>query len=520
MNENSRISPDIASAAKILIQYKREKRELEARLLKEGEVWKNVYSGGESSSWIFNSIVNKHADIIDSIPTCVCLPREKRDERYAEMLSKIIPVITQRCNFEQTYSDNSWEKLKHGTAVYGVFWNNSLEDGMGDVDIRPVPLSDIFWEVGTEDIQSSKNLFIIKLCDKEELEATYGDFSYDEHREAELTLRSALDIGGSEDKCLVVDWYYKRHLSDGSALLHFCKFAGDHVLYSSEGDPACAGGWYHHGQYPVVFDRLYPMGGACGFGLIAIAGETQRYINRIDGDMLDYADWASKVRFWAKRSLGVNEKEFLDLSRRIVEVEGDIDEEKLRQIDITPIDNGVIDVRRMKLEELKEITGSRDVSQGGYSGSVTAASAISILREAGAKSSRDGIEETFRSYVKVIALVIELIRQFYTEKRAFRIVGDLGGREYIGFSGKELSGEDGRRAYFDIEVNATKKSPSEAAQKNQFAKELYDSGAFKRENAAETLMMLELMDFEGVANLKANIRSLYGEDILKEEKTE
>ena len=42
MNENSRISPDIASAAKILIQYKREKRELEARLMKEGEVWKNV----------------------------------------------------------------------------------------------------------------------------------------------------------------------------------------------------------------------------------------------------------------------------------------------------------------------------------------------------------------------------------------------------------------------------------------------------------------------------------------------
>jgi hypothetical protein len=227
--------------------------------------------------------------------------------------------------------------------------------------------------------------------------------------------------------------------------------------------------------------------------------------------MLDYADWASKVRFWAKRSLGVNEKEFLDLERSIVEVEGDIDEEKLRQIEISPIDDSVIDVRRMKIDELKEVTGSRDVSQGGYSSSVTAASAISILREAGAKSSRDGIEESFRAYVKLISLIIELIRQFYTEKRIFRIVGESGLNEYVEVSGRETE-DGGRRAHFDIEVSARKKSPSEAAKKNEFAKALYDSGAFKRENASETLMMLDLMDFEGIGNLKTTLRSLYGED--------
>ena len=77
---------------------------------------------------------------------------------------------------------------------------------------------------------------------------------------------------------------------------------------------------------------------------MAISTDLQRDINRIDGDMLDYADWASKVRFWAKRSLGVNEKEFLDLGRSIVEVEGDIDEEKLRQIEFSPIDGSVVDL--------------------------------------------------------------------------------------------------------------------------------------------------------------------------------
>ena len=227
--------------------------------------------------------------------------------------------------------------------------------------------------------------------------------------------------------------------------------------------------------------------------------------------MLEYTDWASRVRFWAKRSLGVNEKEFLDLSRSIVEVEGDIDEEKLRQIEISPIDDSVIDLKRLKIDELKEITGSRDISQGGVVGNVTAASAINILREAGAKSSRDGIEETYRAYTKIMSLVIELIRQFYDETRIFRIVGSDGKRDYLEFSGKGLRGDDtGRRPFFDIEINAVKKSPTEAQQKNQFAKELYDSGAFKKENIKETLMMLELMDFEGIGNLKASLRSEYG----------
>lgn len=515
MNENSIRTPDVSRAVKSLVGYKRDKRALEERIRGEGEIWKRVYEGGASSSWIFNSIVNKHADVIDSIPVCSCIPREKSDEAYAEMLSKIVPVITARCDFEQIYSDNSWEKLKHGTAAYGVFWNNALEDGLGDIDVRALPISDIFWEMGVSDIQDSKNLFIVKLCNREEIEARFEGFDYSKCRESDLSLRSALEIGGDEEKCLLVDWYYKNVLPDGSVALHLCKFIGDCVLYASETDESCEGGWYQHGLYPVVIDRLYPTGTVYGFGLISIANTTQNYINRIDEDMLGYADWASKVRFWAKRSLGVNEREFLDLGRSIVEVEGDIDEEKLRQIEITPIDDSVIDIKRMKIDELKEITGSRDVSQGGYSSSVTAASAISILREAGAKSSRDGIEETFRAYVKIVALIIELIRQFYCEKRVFRIVGEEGRGAFIEFSGKELVGDDGRHAHFDIEVSALKKSPTESAQKNQFAKELFDSGAFKRENAAETLMMLELMDFEGVGNLKATIKSLYGEALKK-----
>lgn len=504
--------PDPEASKSLLLDYKRARGELESRMQIEDEIWRGIYSSGPSSSWIFNSIVNKHADIIDSMPDISCLPREKRDEAISDKLTKIIPVICERAGMAQVYSDNAWEKLKHGTAVWGVFWNTALEDGLGDVDVRMIRLSDIFWEMGVSDIQDSKNLFIVSYADVDAIEASYPHFKYAENSAADSAFAASLGYTLADGgKCVVVDHYYKRYIPGGRSVLHLLKFCGDTVLFSSEADGNYPEGWYSHGLYPIVFDRLYPCDeGICGFGIIAIASSAQDYINRVDDNMLKYADWASHVRFWAKRSLGVNEKEFLDLGRSIVEVEGDIDEEKLRQIEISPIDESVMECKRMKIDELKEITGSRDVSQGGITGGVTAASAISVLREAGAKSSRDGIEESYRAYVKVISLIIELISEFYSGARVFRIVGDGGEREYAHFSGRELSmDEDGYKPHLDIEVTASKKSPSESKDKNEFAKALYDAGAFDPQRVKGTLMMLELMDFEGVERLKASLRREY-----------
>ena len=505
-------APDILLARGVLAEYKRAKGALEKRYILEDKLWSDVYTSGGSSSWIFNSIINKHADIVEKMPTSVCLPRERSDEAAADSLTRIIPVITERAHFEQTYSDNAWEKLKHGTAAYGVFWNTALEDGLGDIDVRALRISDIFWDMSVSDIQDTKNLFIVSVRDSASVEARYPHFKADKNRDADAEIATSLGFSESFDsKCVVVDWYYKRYLEGGACELHFCKFCGDTVLYASECDELLSGGWYSHGRYPVVFDRLYPMGeGVCGFGMIAIAADAQDYINKIDSNMLTYADWASRVRFWAKRSLGVNEKEFLDLNRSIVEVEGDIDEEKLRQIEISPINDLVIDSKRMKIEELKEITGSRDVSQGGITGGVTAAAAISVLREAGAKSSRDGIEESYRAYEEIVSLIIELIVEFYGTERIFRISGDDGSLSYLGISGRALMGENnGIKPHFDIKIEAKENSPSEKKEKNEFVKALYEDGAFKAENVKETLIMLELMDFDGVGKLRSALRREY-----------
>ena len=143
---------EIRKAAETMREYKSGKTSLEARIIanqrwykmrhweqirkKEGE--QSPYEAEPTSAWMFNSIANKHADAMDNYPVPAVLPREESDKTAAEELSRIIPVILENNNFEQTYSDTWWYKLVAGAGIYGVFWNPSLENGLGDVDIKKI----------------------------------------------------------------------------------------------------------------------------------------------------------------------------------------------------------------------------------------------------------------------------------------------------------------------------------------------------------------------------------------------
>ena len=65
--------------------------------------------------------MNKHADGIEAYPEPNILPREENDRAEAVRLSAIIPAVLEQNDFEETYSDVLWQKLKTGTGVYSIF---------------------------------------------------------------------------------------------------------------------------------------------------------------------------------------------------------------------------------------------------------------------------------------------------------------------------------------------------------------------------------------------------------------
>jgi hypothetical protein len=523
---------DIARGVELLTKYKAGKAALEQRIIEDELWWQQQHwevirrkrpanSAPEpTSGWLFSSITNKHADAMDNIPEPIVLPREQSDEESARLLSSVVPVVMEQNDFDETYDAAWWEKLKHGAPIYGAFWNKDKENGLGDIDIQQIDLLKVFWEPGITDIQKSRNLFIVDLVDEDLL-----DQQYPEHagKMGGHTIDVAQyiydDTVDTTDKAVVVDWYYKVQSPDGRTLLHYIKFVNNILLYSSENDPHLRGrGLYDHGRYPVVIDVLFPEKGTpIGFGYVSICRDPQLFIDKLSANILENAEMTTKKRFFVSNSTGVNEQEFDDWTKRLVHVEGPLDETRIREIVTQPLSSIYPQIVQMKIDEMKETSSNRDVSSGGTSSGVTAAAAISALQEAGNKTSRDMIAASYRAYQQLVDLVIELMRQFYDETRAFRIAApNQAGYEFVEFNNAGIKnqplGVDAqgkmmfRKPVFDLKIKAQKKNPFSRMEQNERAKELYGLGFFNPERAQEAMLALEMMDFEGIDKVREQVQ--------------
>lgn len=180
-----------------------------------------------------------------------------------------------------------------------------------------------------------------------------------------------------------------------------------------------------------------------------------------------------------------------------------------------PISPIYVDIAQMKIDEMKETAANRDANSGGSSAGVTAAAAIAALQEAGNKVSRDMISAHYRAFADVVELVIELMRQFYDEKRAFRITApNQQGYEFMQMDNSGLRDQAMppmypgqtemlyRRPVFDVKVTAQKKSPLSRMEQNERAKEMFNMGFFNPELAQQAMGALQMMDFDGIDGVK------------------
>lgn len=530
--------PEIAEAYRTLLDYRTGKASLERRLV-ENQQWyklrqweylrqkqkeKNKVEQVEpSSAWLLNSIANKHASAMDNFPSANILPREEGDKSEAKMLSSILPVVLDQCNFEDTYSQVMDDKIESGTGVYGVFWDPSKHNGIGDIDISCVDLINLFWESGITDIQESRNVFYVTLQDNDILEETYPQLKNKLGNPildvTKYLYDDTVDVNG---KSAVIDWYYKKRTpspdgSGGKTLLHYCKFVAgqDEPLFATENDPEYADrGWYDHGMYPFVFDRLLRCKGTpTGFGYIDIGKSAQEYIDRGDQAILQNMLFNARPRHFIREGGGVNEAEFADPTKDFVHVDGSLGQDSILPVQPNPLNQLFVQILSNKVTELKETTGNRDVTTGGTTSGVTAASAIAAMQEAGSRLDRDSNKGSYRAFRKVMLMCIELVRQFYDVPRWFRILGERGAEEFVQYSNAgilpqpqgplvngvpmELGVDVGYRLpLFDIEVAAEKQSPYSKMAQNEMALQFYSAGFFAPNNADAALACLDMMDFD------------------------
>ena len=506
----------------ILQKYKAGKTQTENRIVASENWWKlrntqeeqkqtNVGKDGgftSKSGWLHNVIVSKHADAMESYPEPNILPREQDDKSEASILSAIIPCILEQNQFEETYSDAMWQKLKTGTGVYKVVWDSSKLNGLGDIAVEQVNLLNIYWEPGVTDIQKSRYFFSTELWDREVLEEMHPQLK-DKLKDRNFTSTKFQydDSVSTEDKRTVIEVYYHKYVQ-GRNTLQYCRFVGDQVIYATENDPEMAiRGLYDHGLYPYVFDALYPIEGSpCGYGFVDICRNPQTEIDLMKTSFVKNTMVGATPRYWSRGDGSVNEEEFLDLSKPIVHAPN-IDENALRRIEHDTLDGNHIAMLDRTIQELRETSGNTETSTGNTNSGVTAASAIAALQEASGKGSRDSTKTSYRAYGQIVNLCIELIRQFYDMPRQFRIVGQYGMQQFVSYTNDGLQpqyqgndfGQDMgfRLPVFDIKVSAQKQNVYTKVSQNELALQFFKMGFFNPQMTDQTLMCLDIMEFDG-----------------------
>ena len=544
-NETSAPSPEpvtqkigaeqLQAFTKILEEYKAGKVQTEQRILASENWWKlrnsteeqkdSKAAGDEGfkavSGWLHNVIVSKHADAMKAFPEPNILPREAGDKGEAMMLSAIIPCILEQNNFEATYSDANWQKLKTGTGVYKVVWDKSKLNGLGDICVERVNLLNIYWEPGVTDIQRSRYFFHTELWDKDVLEERYPQlkgklkgqsffstkFLYDDHVK-------------TENKHTVIEVYYHKYIQ-GKNTLQYVKYVGDQVLFATENDtqpivdqmtgtmkaPMAITGLYDHGKYPYFFDALYPIEGSpCGYGYVDLCRNPQMEIDILKTAMVKNAMVGATPRYFSRLDGNINEEEFLDVGKPIVHVSGNVDEATIRRIEHNALDGMYVNLLDRSIDELRETSGNTEAATGSTPGSVTAASGIAALQEAAGKTSSDSTQASYRVYAGIVDMCIELIRQFYDMPRKFRILGQYGMERYVTYTNQGIQpqhqgndfGQDMgfRLPVFDIKVSAQKKNVYTKVAQNELAIQFFQLGFFNPQMVDQALMCLEMMDFD------------------------
>lgn len=516
----------VRQAAEVLRKYRLGKQNLDRRIIDNEQFWKlrhweQMEKGGEggnpqdvrpASGWLVNCILSKHADAMDSYPEPTVLPREPGDRKEAEVLSRVLPVILKNNKFKKAYSQAWWNKLKSGCAVYGVFWDGGKLHGLGDIDIRSMDVLNLFWEPGVQSIQESEHFFSTELTPNRRLEEQYPQLTGKLGRSGGQVSRYLYDDKvDTSEQSLVVDWYYHT-VEQGRRVLQYCKFVGENVLYATENDPEMAGkGWYDHGQYPFVFDVLFPEEGTpCGYGYVDLCKSAQKQIDLMNQAILKNTLASATPRFFVRSDGAVNENEYADWTRPFVHTNGNLGADSIAPIRVPTLDSVYVAVLQNKIAEMKETAGNRDVMGGGTAGGVTAATAIAALQEAGGKLSRNMIDDGYEAFAEVLTLCIELVRQFYDMPRQFRLLGKKG-VEFASFDNRSLRPRallmGGYRVpEFDLEVSAQNETPYKTMEYNQLALQLFQMGFFRSDMAEQALRCLELMEFKNKDALTEVIR--------------
>ena len=411
---------------------------------------------GRQAEWMSTPVINLTASFIhtvgpiltDSKPQISVIPRLPETDKVASVLSAATEWNWERLDLEALLPKTVKSTMIFGNAFWKFFWNPSLADGKGDIDVIAVDPSHIFISPYAKDIYSSEYVIHAENFPRDYVQKVYGVLLPDDNgpSEPDLTIQRPMtssQIAGQGGTGIFnmaettggnVQWYSGADSLTGdresgrdlvTVYEEWCKkpdgklcqtvVVNDKPLFEREYP-------YTGGRFPFVHFVDEPnTWSPWAAGEVQQVEKLQLEINRRRGHLMDILRYTANPMLVVDPASGLEYENLIARPGLVIPAEGGL--AAVQWLQPPNIPSALFEINSMDKIDFDNVLGNVEILQGRRPAGVEAGVAMEILQEAANVRMRQKVRYLENSIKKAGELMVAMMQELYTEERVFRIVG-------------------------------------------------------------------------------------------------
>ncbi len=422
-------------------------------------------------NYISYVVDQKAPQLTNSSPTGLIIPTSSGDDEAAQLFTEASVVITDRVSFDDKIDETVRTGLLLGIAWLKVYWNNNIVGGSvkngtlfkGDVDIDLPDPSNMYHDPQATCVEDCRYLIyaILKPCEWiEEMAALWGIIVKIEP-ETDYQTEIYDRPGNRTNKQNMAMWF--EYWSREKGVVNCVYAAGGNILKRIEDASP-------NGQYPfVTFIPKKKRKSLLGIGEPKNLVNNQKLLNKLIEMPTTSAMFTSNPMLLVRANNGIEPDAVAAVPGRVYTVRDTAGAMEW----VEPPSNGtdVYKLAELLTTYIEKIGGIYDANTGATPSGVTAAAAIQMLQDQ-ASIPIKGIGRNLNNTIKQgFKLMIELIKENYTETRYIRVMNDKGTYDFKPFVGAQHAEVD-----LDVKIAAGGSTPTSTAYIAQLSQDLFKEG--------------------------------------------
>ncbi|PZD95228.1 hypothetical protein DNH61_11755 [Paenibacillus sambharensis] len=434
----------------------------------------------ERPSWLLNPVINYIAYVVDqktpqitnNRPRGLILPTVQGDEEVAKLFTQVTEVIAERADLDEVIAEVVPTGLLLGIGWFKVYWDNTKSGGQydpmnpmrsnvwkGDVCVESPDPANIYHDPSAHKVEDCRYIIYAVPKTVEFIKEKFGvDVDPENSFETEIYSRPGAD--NAKNRVMLYEYWYKEQGG-----IHCTYAAGGKILKDIRNV-------YKHGRYPFV--RFVPKKkrkSMLGIGEPQNIMENQKLLNKFMEMLTRNTALTANPILFVDANSGIDPAKF-QAKPGIVQPVTNLSQTKPAEWFQPPqISRDVPQTIDKLIEVIERMAGIYDAQTGETPSGVTAAAAIQMLVEQGSIPIKGIAANLNRAIKDVYELMIELVKEFYTEERYIRITDEQGNHEFMPFVGAQYAEID-----LDVQVSAGASTPTSKAYIAQLGADLFSAG--------------------------------------------